>query len=182
MTTESPITKQELPDDLDIPVVIEQSTTVKLGDFFGQCKWFDDVRGYGFITVVSDGDMKGKDVFVHHSVVQTLNSNYRTLRKGEYIQFDIGESAKKNSDHQCQAMSVTGILGGPLMCDVQSTVGKFTPDHGRKPIINRESPPDPQWRTVQPKKHAPVKNKEKYLPKKHIAPPPPPPKKETVEA
>lgn len=81
------------------------------GQYTGHTKWFNDKLGYGFITIC-DGDDKGKDIFVHHSGIRPLNSNYKTLRKGEYIQFNI-----INGMNGLQAVDVTGIKGGPLMCD-----------------------------------------------------------------
>ena len=83
-----------------------------VGDIIGQCKWFNDKLGYGFVTVQSGQD-KGKDIFVHHSGVKPLNSNYKTLKKGEYINFHI-----VNGDNGLQAVNVTGIGGGTLMCDI----------------------------------------------------------------
>jgi cold shock CspA family protein len=79
--------------------------------YTGYTKWFNDKLGYGFITIC-DGNEKGKDIFVHHSGIKPLNSNYKTLRKGEYIQFAILNGKNGN-----QAINVTGIKGGPLMCD-----------------------------------------------------------------
>jgi cold shock CspA family protein len=70
------------------PVMIEVKETETVGKYTGQCKWFNDKLGYGFVTIC-DGDEKGKDIFVHHSGVKPLNSNYKTLRKGEYIQFNV---------------------------------------------------------------------------------------------
>jgi cold shock CspA family protein len=82
------------------------------GEYVGYVKWFSNNIGYGFVTVYTEGEMRGRDVFVHHSGVKPLNSNYRTLQKGEYISFDLGES-----DNGKQAINVTGVFGGPLMCD-----------------------------------------------------------------
>lgn len=92
-------------------VVTEMNDNV-VGEYIGQCKWFNDKLGYGFITV-QHGEEKGKDIFVHHSGIRPLNSNYKTLKKGEYINFSI-----TNGDNGLQAINVTGICGGSLMCDV----------------------------------------------------------------
>jgi cold shock CspA family protein len=81
------------------------------GNVIGVVKWFNKSLGFGFITVV-DTDMIGKDIFAHHSCIRPLNSNFRTLRKGEYVHFDIVDGEKG-----LQASNITGILGGPLMCD-----------------------------------------------------------------
>ena len=64
------------------------------------------------MTVVSEGDKKGKDIFVHHTGLKPKNSNFRTLSKGEYISLDVEEGT-----NGLQGVNITGVLGGPLMCD-----------------------------------------------------------------
>ncbi len=99
---------EQVVDQVVLDEVVEKES---YGKYTGSTKWFNDKLGYGFITIC-DGDEKGKDIFVHHSGVKPLNSNYKTLRKGEYIQFNI-----INGMNGLQAVDVTGIKGGPLMCD-----------------------------------------------------------------
>ncbi len=48
----------------------------------GTVKWFNDSKGYGFITP-SDGS---KDLFVHHNAVQM--QGFRTLTEGQAVEFD----------------------------------------------------------------------------------------------
>jgi cold shock CspA family protein len=81
------------------------------GSMIGNCKWFNKKLGYGFITVYT-GDRRGVNIFVHHTGIKPLNSNFRTLRKGEYVHFNIVDGM-----NGLQATDVTGVLGGPLMCD-----------------------------------------------------------------
>lgn len=107
----------EVPQEQASPLVISIESQTETPLIIGQTKWFSDKLGYGFITIC-EGSLKGKDVFVHHSGVKPLNSNYKTLKKGEYIQFAI-----TNGSNGMQAINVTGIYGGPLMCDFVS----FTP-------------------------------------------------------
>lgn len=83
-----------------------------VGKYTGQVKWFNDRLGYGFCTVC-DGADKGKDIFVHHTGIRPANSNYKTLRKGEYVNFNL-----TNGHNGPQAVDVTGICGGSLMCDI----------------------------------------------------------------
>jgi CspA family cold shock protein len=47
----------------------------------GVVKWFDDYKGFGFITP-EDGSA---DTFVHHSSV--LTDGYQTLQKGQAVEF-----------------------------------------------------------------------------------------------
>jgi CspA family cold shock protein len=48
----------------------------------GTVKWFNNTKGYGFITQGS-----GADVFVHYSAIQ--QQGFKTLREGEQVEFDI---------------------------------------------------------------------------------------------
>lgn len=88
----------------------------------GQVKWFNNKIGYGFITLI-EGNKKVRDIFVHHQNIQPLESNYRTLKLGEYVHFsidDIPKSFHENTvegEHKEQAISVTGINGLELQCD-----------------------------------------------------------------
>lgn len=54
----------------------------------GIVKWFNSSKGYGFITP-DDG---GKDLFVHHSDIQT--SGYATLDEGQKVEYEVGEGQK----------------------------------------------------------------------------------------
>ena len=54
----------------------------------GTVKWFNDSKGYGFITP-SDG---GKDLFVHHSEVQA--NGFRSLQEGQSVEFEVGQGKK----------------------------------------------------------------------------------------
>jgi CspA family cold shock protein len=53
----------------------------------GTVKWFNDAKGYGFI---SHGD--DRDVFVHFRSIQM--DGRKTLKEGQQVQFTIGEGAK----------------------------------------------------------------------------------------
>lgn len=53
----------------------------------GKVKWFNDKKGYGFIT----GE-DGKDVFVHHTAIQS--EGFRTLAEGQDVEFEVTTSPK----------------------------------------------------------------------------------------
>ncbi|PIR26039.1 MAG: cold-shock protein [Deltaproteobacteria bacterium CG11_big_fil_rev_8_21_14_0_20_42_23] len=54
----------------------------------GTVKWFNDSKGFGFIT--PDGE--GNDLFVHHSNI--VADGYKTLAEGERVEFSIGQGPK----------------------------------------------------------------------------------------
>lgn len=55
----------------------------------GTVKWFNDTKGFGFIT----GE-DGKDLFVHQTAIQ--GSGFRSLEEGQKVSYDI-ESDKRGS-------------------------------------------------------------------------------------
>ena len=54
----------------------------------GTVKWFNDSKGYGFITL-DDGS---KDCFVHHSAIQ--GEGFKTLDEGDRVEFEIVQGEK----------------------------------------------------------------------------------------
>jgi len=54
----------------------------------GTVKWFNDSKGFGFITP-SDG---GKDVFVHHSAID--GKGFKSLAEGQKVQYEVQQSPK----------------------------------------------------------------------------------------
>ena len=54
----------------------------------GTVKWFNDSKGYGFITP-NDG---GRDLFVHHNSIRM--TGFRTLREGSQVEYDPIEGPK----------------------------------------------------------------------------------------
>ena len=78
----------------------------------GQVKWFNNKKGYGFVTNLETRE----DVFVHHSGLTVGDDVYRALHQGEYIEYRESVDTKGK---KC-ASEVRGIRGGLLMCEVVS--------------------------------------------------------------
>ena len=57
------------------------------GKVHGKVKWFDNRKGYGFIS--QDG---GPYVFVHHTSIQ--GGGFKTLAEGEAVEFEVTSSDK----------------------------------------------------------------------------------------
>jgi len=77
----------------------------------GKVKWFNGSRGFGFVTDLDSST----DIFVHHTGLVTSIECWRTLYEGEYIQY----KTKQDKEGQDQAIEVTGIKAGPLLCETK---------------------------------------------------------------
>jgi len=55
----------------------------------GIVKWFDDGKGFGFITP-ADG---GKDLFAHHTEIKN-GGGFRTLAEGAQVEFEVKQGPK----------------------------------------------------------------------------------------
>ncbi len=54
----------------------------------GTVKWFNDAKGFGFITQDGGGD----DVFVHHTAIQS--EGFRSLQEGQRVEFEVKKGPK----------------------------------------------------------------------------------------
>jgi CspA family cold shock protein len=63
----------------------------------GTVKWFNDAKGFGFITMEG-----GEDVFVHFSAIQA--KGFRSLAEGSAVEFDLFQGPKG-----LQAANVTPV-------------------------------------------------------------------------
>ncbi|HSE28739.1 MAG TPA: cold-shock protein [Gemmatimonadales bacterium] len=54
----------------------------------GTVKWFNDAKGFGFITPEGGA----KDCFVHHSAIKS--QGFRSLAEGDRVEFDVVQGAK----------------------------------------------------------------------------------------
>jgi cold shock protein len=82
-------------------------------EYTGRVKWFNNKAGYGFVT-----GSDTVDYFVHHSGIKTTKEMYSYLVEGEYVSFNL-QPAK--GEQKVQAVDVTGVNGGTLMCETRNT-------------------------------------------------------------
>ena len=64
----------------------------------GTVKWFDNKKGYGFITPED-----GKDVFVHFSAV--AGEGYKSLEQGDAVEFEITKGPKGDQAQNVKKIS-----------------------------------------------------------------------------
>ena len=68
--------------------------------FRGKVKWFDEKKGYGFISKEDGGD-----VFVHYSAIEM--PGFKTLKEGQLVEFEVVQGPKGE-----QASKVKILNGG----------------------------------------------------------------------
>jgi cold shock protein len=64
--------------------MLERETNLRT---VGKVKWFNDVKGYGFIARDDNSD-----VFVHHTAIRM--EGYRTLKEGEVVAYELLDGEK----------------------------------------------------------------------------------------
>ena len=64
----------------------------------GTVKWFNDQKGFGFITP-ADG---GKDLFAHHSEIQ--GTGFKSLKEGQQVEFETTQGPKGPAASKIRAL------------------------------------------------------------------------------
>ena len=70
-----------------VAVKVNRRDAVQMERVKGKVKWFNDKKGFGFISRSS-----GDDVFVHHTAI--LSEGFRTLAEGDQVEFAIKQDQK----------------------------------------------------------------------------------------
>lgn len=71
-------------------------TTSENPKMIGTVKWFNDAKGFGFITP----DGSGEDLFAHFSAIQ--KNGFKTLKEGQKVAFEVAQGPKGK-----QALNIT---------------------------------------------------------------------------
>jgi CspA family cold shock protein len=74
----------------------------------GWVKFFSATKGFGFLIDTETNN----DIFVHYSSIVRMTPGYKSLKKGEYVEFE-----HVDSDQGPAAFNVKGLNGGPLLCE-----------------------------------------------------------------
>ena len=130
----------------DDAIATATATAAKLS---GRVKWFNNKTGFGFITALTDceGVKEGSDVFVHHSAIKVSQEQYRYLVQGEYVEFVLSKISATSvvaaaSNHEYQAVDVSGVKGGKLICETRWENRSSTesgPDSGASRFNNQNN-------------------------------------------
>ena len=96
-------------------IVIKYIMSASVQRSTGVVKWFNNKAGYGFLTLVGEGQTP-EDIFVHHTSIVVGTDQFKYLVQGEYVEFVLSTDA---GVHKCQATEVRGVNGGKLMCETQ---------------------------------------------------------------
>jgi cold shock CspA family protein len=98
---------------------------------WGRVRWFDFTKKFGFIEPV---DGVSEDVFVHKNDLLTRKGKPGQLYTGEYVEYRL---ETVDDQQKGRAKSVTGIGGGPLLCEA----GKVTfESYSREQMLPEEPP------------------------------------------
>jgi cold shock CspA family protein len=119
----------------------------------GNVKWFNNKAGYGFITVGENTDSP-MDVFAHYSNINVSNSQYKYLVQGEYVEFVLTPTPE--GPHEFQATAITGIEGGPTLCERRRLNRDSLPEEGEEAPVRRQPRTDDRPRTARPSAKATV--------------------------
>ena len=78
-------------------------TTCEQDQEQGMVKWFNNQKGYGFITIDDQ-----PDIFVHHTAI--VMDGYRTLHQGDMVEFELTTTSKG-----LQAQNVQRAAGSEVL-------------------------------------------------------------------
>jgi len=124
----------EVENSTSLTIEIPTETNIEC---IGSVKWFNTKSGYGFISVL-EGELKGTDIFAHHSAISVGSEQYKYLVQGEYVKVVVQPSDSK--DYKWQATSIFGVCDGPLMCETRNQIKASRAEYSRTKKSEETSP------------------------------------------
>ncbi len=88
----------------------------------GTVKWFNDAKGFGFITPENGG----ADCFVHHSAIQA--EGFKSLSEGQRVEFEVVQGQKGPAAQQ--PLFVVLLLPLPLLIVLEVILGEHALETG----------------------------------------------------
>ena len=115
-------------------------STSKYGDnvYTGCVKWFNR-QGWGFLTITNEGHTD-EDIFVRWDNLSC--DGYKYLVQGEYVEFSLTKSTTEG--HEFQANDISGIKGGPLMCESRQSTDRRQRQPADRPRVQRDASATPR--------------------------------------
>ena len=95
----------------------------------GRVKWFNNAKGYGFISASS-----GDDVFVHYTAIAT--QGFRTLKQSTVVEFEVVTTSKGLQATHVRDLGADGMIAGASGGET-----KISREQGEKPPATREFSP-----------------------------------------
>ena len=66
---------------------------------------------------------------MHHTSLKVDKEQYRYLVQGEYVDLDVSPITDSSSRHKWQSANVSGVQGGPLMCETRQEMRDSSRTH-----------------------------------------------------
>ena len=89
------VPRSSLPATLNVRAIRKEGRFKQMEQ--GTVKWFNDAKGYGFIS-----RQNGEDVFVHFSAIES--KGFRSLQEGQAVQFSVVKGPKGWQAERVQAL------------------------------------------------------------------------------
>lgn len=98
----------------------------------GVVKWFNDAKGYGFITHET-----GRDVFVHFSVIE--QEGFKTLKDGEQVEYELREGDKGlNASRVVRLISPAEAEAAKEQSEAELTASNTENGSARSPSVSSQ--------------------------------------------
>ncbi len=103
------------------------------GSEVGNVVWFDQKKGFGFVTIITPGsEFTGREIFVHYTSIKSHN-NFKKLLPGENVSLNIVKNTSENNNgKEYISQNVTGLYGSRLLVDNEQYLMKVIRKRGNE--------------------------------------------------